>query len=265
MSEEVAVRIDLEGMQNIRSNLLDVKKGLTEMVAPLENYEVTEENLAEAKQKVADLRKAEKALEDERKRCKTQWLKPYEDWEVMYKDTLQPLRDAIARISNMAFGIEKEAEIKRVVGRKGFIESLLNPVNESFGISITPERIWDEKWRLKSTSDKTFTTESTDRMQQIMKDLAFLAGKDRAVIMRYAETLSLTDTLEYEKKLNEPVAPAEEEAAAPSYSFSFQENSPDEKDKEILTVNAAFRAERWKVNMLMKIAAELGMKMKVSK
>lgn len=268
MSEEVAVRIDLEGIQNIRSNLLDVKRGLAEMVAPLMSYEVTEDNLADAKQKVADLRKAEKALEDERKRCKAQWLRPYEEWEAMYKDTLQPLRDTITRIASEASSIEKEAEDKRVIGRKGFIETLLNPVNEGFGIELPLERIWEEKWRLKSTSDKAFTAESTAKVQQIMKDLAFLAGKDRAVIMRYAETLSLTDTLEYEKALNAPEPIADAEAAgtiAPSFRFSFQENSPEEKDKEILTVNASFRAERWKVNMLMKVAAELGMKMKVSR
>lgn len=278
--EGLAVRISLQGMQSVESNLSEIRESLERMIAPFRGYHVTEENLQESKSTLANLRKAETALEDERKRCRKEWEKPYKDWEARYKEAIEPLQGVIALMSNEVYGIEAEAECKRIIGRKGFIETLLAPINEQYGLRISTDQIWEQKWKLKGTSDKAFTMESTARVQQVMQDLAAIADKDRAVIMRYAERLSLPEALSYEKELNAPVVIREEAEPAsapdpepemesrripPVYRFEFSENSPAEEQREVIVVSADFRAERWKLNALMDVARQLGIRMRTAR
>lgn len=264
---ELMLKMDLEGMQSIASNLEEVKAGLNEMVAVFKDYRVTAENLAESKKTLADLRKAETALEDERKRVKKAWQKPYEEWEKQYRLAIAPLEDTIDRMAKGVSAVTSADDEKRVIGRRGFIDSLLTPINIHNRVAIKPDQIWIDSWKNKSVSDERFTAECTDRIQQVMKDLAFLKDKDRAVILKYTETLDLTSALEFEKSLEEAPAPENAPAAdeGPSYEFTFREGVPQGADNEIVVMTRSFRAERWKLSMMFQIAKTLGIKMKMEK
>lgn len=268
---ELTLKMDLEGMQTIASNLEEVRQGLIEMTAVFKDYRVTPENLQESKKTLADLRKAETALEDERKRVKKAWQKPYEDWEKQYKLAIVPLQYVIDQMAKGVSDITSADDEKRRIGRIGFIDSLLKPMNIHNRVVIKPEQIWIDSWKNKSVSDERFTEESTARIQQIMKDLAFLQDKDRAVILKYTETLSLTEALDYEKTLKDfPTAPAEDTAApasdnaGPSYEFSYKEGTPAEDEKEVVVFTRTFRAPKWKMNIMMSIAKAMGIQMKKS-
>lgn len=264
---ELELKMEMEGMQTIASNLEEVKAGLKEMVAVFQNYRVTAENLAESKKTLADLRKAETALEDERKRVKKAWQKPYEEWEKQYKLAIAPLEDTIDRMAKGVNAIASADDEKRRIGRLGFIDSLLKPMNIHNRVVIKPEQIWNDSWKNKSVSDERFTEESTARIQQIMKDLAFLAGKDRAVLLKYAETLSLAEALDYEKNLHqgEEEKEAADYTARPAYEFSFKEGTPDEADKKIVIFTRTFRAPKWKMEIMMAVAKALQVQMKIEK
>lgn len=262
---ELMLKMDLEGMQRIASNLDDIKLGLEEMVAVFKEYRVTPENYAESKKTLADLRKAETALEDERKRLKKAWQKPYEEWEKQYKIAIAPLQETIAKMADGVRVITEEDDNKRLIGRRGFIDSLLKPLNLNSRVHIEVDQIWNDSWKNKSVSDKAFTDECTARIQQVMKDLAFLSGKDRAVILKYSETLDLTAALEYEKSLSEPAAEAASDNAGPSFEFSFKEGIPQGSDNETVVMTRSFRAERWKLSIMFQIAKQLGIKMKIEK
>ena len=279
--EELELKMNINGEQSIASNLDGIKKGLEDMVAVFKDYRVSEGNISESKKTLADLRKAEKALEDERKRLKSIWQKPYAEWEKLYEDAISPLEETIGRIADGVSAIDKSEEEKRIIGRRGFLETLLAPINAKNGVNIRVDQIWESSWKNKSLDDKKFTLEATEKIGEIMRGFAALRNRDKAVRLRFSETLDLADAFQFESALEavpeceEIAEPGDEKSDAPlappgekpypSFTFTFKENYPPEDAKEVLIITRTFKGAKWKLAFLFDIAKRMGVFMKTVK
>ena len=77
MEFKVTTDLSVIQPQSIESNFKETKEWLQQALAPYQGMVVTEDAIAEAKTKRAEINKVKDALEDKRKAVKKQWLEPY--------------------------------------------------------------------------------------------------------------------------------------------------------------------------------------------
>lgn len=85
--------IDKSQFEKINEYALDIK-------AKYQDLKLSDDNLSELKDVHARLNKLINSLETERKRVKSLWNKPYEEFETAYKKAVQPINEAKALINN---------------------------------------------------------------------------------------------------------------------------------------------------------------------
>lgn len=136
------------------------------------NLVYSEAQLGEAKTDLADLRAKRKAIDDNRKSVKSEYMKPYEAFEAKVKETLAIFDEAIGNID----GQVKHAEEMRKAEKRRQIEDWwkLNGV-KTFNVPI--EKVWDER-----LLNKTVTTA---QWQKTLSDKAKSIEADLDVILKY--------------------------------------------------------------------------------
>ena len=96
----------------------EIKAKVEERVNTASKLAVSIDNIKEVKKYKAELNKELKALEDERKRVKSEALKPYNDWEQKYKECVSiPYKEAEQKLKGQITEIEdlKKKEISNEV------------------------------------------------------------------------------------------------------------------------------------------------------
>ena len=74
-------QVNKKGM--IESNLKDVEKQLNEKLAVYQGIIVTEDTITQSKKDVAEIRKIRTSIDDARKDLKKEWMKPFEQFEII--------------------------------------------------------------------------------------------------------------------------------------------------------------------------------------
>ena len=114
------------------------EQGINTVVAKYQNYTVTASTIKGDKKVLADLRKLQKQISDERIKIKRELSKPTNDFDTYVKEASEPINDIINKIASDVKEFEDNQKAMRLDTVKGYIankcsEYLLDP------------RIFDEK------------------------------------------------------------------------------------------------------------------------
>ncbi len=134
----------------IEDNLDAVEFSIREKVQEYTAVVVTEDTIKDGKKFLADIRKEKKALDDERKAIKSQWMAPYEEFEKRAKRIIG-LYDEPVRIINTQL-VEFE-EQRRAVKRQE-IEAAYDSVKGELADWLPLDKIYNPKWENATYSAK---------------------------------------------------------------------------------------------------------------
>lgn len=190
-------------------------------------HAVSASNLPEAKDTLAKLRKLDKALEDERKRIKKEWLKPYEEFEATYKCKKEALTRAITTLASDVSDVERDIDNYKRNGLTLNIQKDADAMRVGLGdlVKDNPSlwsRVWSESYLNKSMSSTKVCESYRTALRDIMTELETIdASEDREKLLQaYYRLGNLTLALaevqrfkELEKKFKAKTQAIEEQEA----------------------------------------------------
>ena len=176
-------------------NYEQLKADITTALADYQNRVYTEDTIAEAKEDSAKLNKLKKAISDERISRKKEYMKPFETFEDQAKELCELIDEASSGIKSQVDAFEQ----KRIDEKTARIEALFADIISNYDLPfMTLEKIFNDKWYNKGTSEKAIAKEITERCEKAVSDLAIIkrmpsyAFEAEAV---YKETLDLNKAL----------------------------------------------------------------------
>lgn len=153
----------------IEFNFDDIKREVSQKVEQYTNLIYTDEQIAEAKHDVADLRKFVKGLSDERIKVKKRCLAPYEAFEAKVKELEAVVNEPIALIDKQVKAYEAKVKAEKA-------EAIIDFFAENNPFEwLKFEQIANEKWLNASTSMKSVQEAIVAIIEQIQKDISMLA------------------------------------------------------------------------------------------
>nr|DAX32398.1 MAG TPA: Protein of unknown function (DUF1351) [Caudoviricetes sp.] len=114
------------------------EQNINEVVAKYQNYTVTAATIKDDKQTLANLRKLDKQVSDERIRNKKVLSEPADEFDKYVKNAIQPLKDIITKIASDVKEFEEHQKAVRIDTVKGYL------ANKSAEYMLDP-RLFDEK------------------------------------------------------------------------------------------------------------------------
>lgn len=114
------------------------EQGINAVVAKYQNYTVTASTIKGDKKVLADLRKLQKQISDERIKIKRELSKPTNDFDTYVKEASEPINDIINKIASDVKEFEDNQKAMRLDTVKGYIA---NKCSEY----LLDQRIFDEK------------------------------------------------------------------------------------------------------------------------
>ena len=114
------------------------EQNINEVVTKYRNYVVTASTIKDDKKTLANLRKLDKQVSDERIRNKKVLSEPADEFDKYVKNAIQPLKDIITKIASDVKEFEEHQEALRLDTVKSYI------ANKSAEYMLDP-RIFDEK------------------------------------------------------------------------------------------------------------------------
>ena len=156
--------------EQILFNYEDLKQQLTEECHAYTKLVVTEDAIAPAKRDLADLRRLDKALNDERLRIQREYMKPFDNFKDRVDELRGIIKDAEANIDRQLKAFDEAQASKK----KEEIQELFKSIG--FQPFVRLEQIWNPKWMNKTYQMK--------QIEQDMKDVLYKVGEDMATISR---------------------------------------------------------------------------------
>ena len=153
-------------------------------------HAVSASNLPEAKDTLAKLRKLDKALEDERKRIKKEWLKPYEDFEATYKCKKEALTRAITTLASDVSDVERDIDNYKRNGLTLNIQKDADAMRAGLGDLVKDNpalwsRVWSESYLNKTMSSTKVCEAYRTALRDIMTELETIdASEDREKLLQ---------------------------------------------------------------------------------
>lgn len=149
MSDLVSVQVK-GNVGTIEDNLDQVENSIREKVQEYAAVVVTEDTIKDGKRFLADIRKEQRALDDERRAVKEQWMAPYEAFEKRAKQIIA-LYDEPVKIINSQLD---EFERQRRAEKRQEIEAVYDLVKGDMGEWLPLERIFNQRWENATYSGK---------------------------------------------------------------------------------------------------------------
>lgn len=128
--------------EQILFNYEDLKQQLTEECHAYTKLVVTEDAIAPAKRDLADLRRLDKALNDERLRIQREYMKPFDS----FKDRVDELRGIIKNAETNIDRQLKAFDEAQASKKKEEIQELFKSIG--FQPFVRLDQIWNPKWRM---------------------------------------------------------------------------------------------------------------------
>lgn len=172
-----------------------IKDWVSQITEPYRNAIVSKDSVRAAKDDLANLRKLQTKLEDERKRIKKLWNAPYTMWEEGYKDAVAGLAEAI---SNLDVQVKSFTEAEKAEAAEAVRAAILQDAHD-FGLDVEMfvknnpavfDRICKDEYSNKSFSRNKATAEWRDALRQVQTDLEQI-GNDDLLVSFYAESGNL--------------------------------------------------------------------------
>lgn len=145
------VSVQVKGnVGTIEDNLDLVENSIREKAQEYAAVAVTEDTIKDGKKFLANIRKEQKALDDERMAVKARWMAPYEAFEKRAKQIIA-LYDEPIKIINRQLD---EFERKRRSEKRQEIEAIYNLVKGEMGEWLPLKRIFNQRWENAMYSGK---------------------------------------------------------------------------------------------------------------
>lgn len=149
-------------------NYEELKQGITEKASFYTNLVFTSEQMAEAKETMADLNKLKKALNDERIRQEKEYMKPFNDFKAKINEIINLIDEPVKAIDSQIKGFEEKQKEEKLEKIKEFWKTTDHPE------WLMCNSIFDQKWLNASVSMKKVKEEICDRLTTIQIELGTL-------------------------------------------------------------------------------------------
>lgn len=158
------------------------EQNINEVVAKYQNYTVTAATIKDDKQTLADLRKLDKQVSDERIRNKKVLSEPADEFDKYVKNAIQPLKDIISKIASDVKEFEDHQKAVRIDTVKGYL------ANKSAEYMLDP-RLFDEK-ALDYVKASDFMADGVTLKKATMKSLDDMVTFEYQKQEEYKKTIS---------------------------------------------------------------------------
>lgn len=263
--------IIVKQLPQIEEHLKELSTEIDKKVENAKSLICTEENVKTIKQVRADLNKEFKEVEQQRKTVKEQVLKPYDDFETIYKQYISDkyksadidLKQKIDNVEN-ELKKQKEQEVKDYFEENKIANNIDFVTYEQANINVT-----------LSASMKSLKEQAKAFIDKIIDDLKLIETQEckEEILVEYKQTLNISRAiqdvanrhklLEEEKRKQEEkivtiVSNENHEIAKESYEqlekvFNKPLEQPEEvKQEEILTLKFTVKGTRTKLKELKK-------------
>lgn len=210
MSKDIIV---IEQLPIISQNLMAIKAEVDARTARAASLICTEDTVKEVKKERAELNKEFTALENERKRVKSAILKPYEDFEAVYKECVsaaykeadETLKGKIADVEN-GLKAERQAAFNEYFERKCRETGIDFVVPEQVGVKIT---LSGNAEGYKQAADAFF-----DKVMAEIRTIDKMTDKDE-ILYEYKQTLDLGQAIAVVTNRKAALKSAEAEKSVP--------------------------------------------------
>lgn len=210
MSKDIIV---LEQLPVIRQNLMAIKAEVDARTSRAASLICTEDTVKEVKKERAELNKEFATLENERKRVKSAILKPYEEFEAVYKECVseaykaadETLKSKIADVEN-GLKAERQAAFNEYFGRKCRETGIDFVVPEQVGVKIT---LSGSAESYKQAADAFF-----DKVMAELSTIDKMTDKDE-ILYEYKQTLDLGQAIAAVTNRKAALKSAEAEKSVP--------------------------------------------------
>lgn len=158
------------------------EQNINEVVAKYQNYTVTASTIKDDKQVLANLRKLDKQVSDERIRNKKVLSEPADEFDKYVKNAIQPLKDIITKIAGDVKEFEEHQKAVRIDTVKGYL------ANKSAEYMLDP-RLFDEK-ALDYVKASDFMADGVTLKKATMKSLDDMVTFEYQKQEEYKKTIS---------------------------------------------------------------------------
>ena len=184
-------------------NYEELKSDLTTALKDYESRVYTEDTIAEAKEDRAKLNKLKKAINDERIAREKEYMQPFNEFKSQAKELCDMIDTASSGIGEQLEAFEQ----KRLDEKTSHIQTLFNDIASNYDLPfITLEKVMNDKWLNKATSDKAIIEEITERFEKAIKDLEVIRKMPSYSFEAeesYKTCLDLNTALEEGEKISE--------------------------------------------------------------
>lgn len=206
------VKIKAPQTQPVVWNFEELHTALEMKLADYKERVYDETMIAEAKSDTANLNKLKKALSDERISRKKDFMKPFETFEEQVKELCGMIDEATSGIKAQL----DEYEQKRIEEKRTAIRELFSEIASEYDALdfITLDKIFNDKWLNKTTTDKAIATEITEAFEKATRDLEVIAQMPNFSFEAkevYKRTLDLNQAIAEGKRMSD-IAEAKKQA-----------------------------------------------------
>lgn len=270
--DELLVQID-KNNYSILTNFDTIKAELQQTLANYKGIVVDESTIKQSKADIADLRKMSKEIDAVRKEIKSEWNKPYLEFESKCKELTGLIDEPITEIKNQLDDFEEKRKVEKI----SHVRELYDESIGEYGDYLPFDSIFKDKWLNATASDKDIRFDLSEIVTKVRSELDAIkalhseieeecirAYKNSgnsltAAIAKNSDYLAAKEMakkkLEEEKKAEEEkvvkkqieempeefINPAEEpawvEAMEESFTFKIYGKENIERVKEMLTFN----------------------------
>lgn len=181
----------------ITCNFKQVEKAIQDKLAEYEGIVFIEDSKASAKKEVASLRAEKKSLQDNMRDAKTQYMKPWENFEAQAKKLIELYDKPIDLINGQIQAFEK----KRIAEKKQLIQKIYECVPEDLQVYISLESIYNPKWENATYKEKDIKADIAEFVHKTENDLSTITSMQSEAVEKvlniYKDSLSLTDAITY--------------------------------------------------------------------
>ncbi len=188
-------------------NYEEVKAYLDAQLEQYRHIVYSEDNVKEAKNDRASLRKVKKAIADKRKEIKAIYMAPFLSVEEKLKELEALVQEPIELIDGFVKDSEARAKQEKKNEIKRYFLSQASSLGDLAESVFNSEGFFVDKWLNASTKPITWQTEIREKASEAARNISTIQMTGgvhaSALINKYLETQSIEETIEYQKKLKE--------------------------------------------------------------
>lgn len=225
---EVITDLAVLNPQHIETNFEAVDAYLTEAMEPYTQLVVTEDSIGDAKKTLAQLRKLKDGINAQKIAVKSEWMKPYTEYEDKAKQLMSRVEAGISNIDGQVKDYDSRRKEQKLQDLKDYFdqEASRYRVEEYLDWNL----IRNPKWANASFSVEDAENEISGIITDTAKDIDYITGMgspfEAAMLEEYRKCRDLRAVLALELRLKARQE-AEERKKAERLSETFQEQEND--------------------------------------